>query len=95
MTLQELRTRRKEILDVCARHGGFNVRVFGSVARGDAREDSDIDLLVELEKGRSLLDRSHLILDLEALLGRHVDALSPRGIPPYLQDEILGQAIPL
>jgi predicted nucleotidyltransferase len=72
-TLAELRQRRDEILHVAAKHGAQNVRVFGSVVRGDARPDSDIDLLVELDSDRSVLDLSELILDLQDLLGRHVD----------------------
>lgn len=95
MTLDELRVRRDEIFEVCARHGGSNIRVFGSIARGDAGPASDVDLLVDLASGRSLLDRCHMILDLESLLGCHVDALSSRGIPPYLRGAILGEAVPL
>jgi len=70
MTLEELlRARREEILRVCARYGARNVRVFGSLARGEADEQSDIDLIVEFEPGRSLLDHAGLWLELQELPG--------------------------
>ena len=72
-TIEELRVRRDEILDVCRRRGASNVRVFGSVAHGNADDDSDLDLLVEMESGRSLFDLAALIGDLEELLGCAVD----------------------
>ncbi len=87
--------RRAEILRVCAEHGARNVRVFGSAARGEATEDSDIDLLVELEPGRSLLDLSGLVADLEALLGRKVDVVTEDGLYWLLRRRILKEARPL
>jgi hypothetical protein len=69
--------------------------VFGSVARGDAQADSDIDLLVEMEPGRSLLDLVGLWQDLEDLLGTHVDVLSEGGVSPHLRDRIYADAIAL
>lgn len=96
MTLEELRQRKGEILHVVAKHGGKpEVRVFGSIARGDTRPGSDIDLLVELEPGRSILDRAELQIELEKLLGQKVDALSPRGLYSAVRDGILGEAVPL
>jgi len=78
-TLEDLlRARRAEILRIMARRGVRNIRVFGSVARGEAKPDSDIDLLVDLEPGRSALDLSELILDLEEALGRRVDVVELR-----------------
>lgn len=74
-TLQALRARRGEILRVAAARGAYGVRVFGSVARGEASPISDINLLVKMEPGRSALDLSELILDLEEILGRHVDVV--------------------
>lgn len=74
VTIEMLRGRREEILQIAARHGASNVRVFGSIARGDAHPDSDIDLLVDFEHGRSLRDLSSLVLELEKMLGRRVDA---------------------
>ena len=87
--------RRGEILRIAAIHGARNVRVFGSVARGDAGPTSDVDILVELEPGRSLLDRAALILDLEKLLGRRVDVANERGLRPRVRERILREAIPL
>ena len=75
LTLDDLRARRDEILRIAARHGAHNVRVFGSVARGQARPDSDIDFLVEFEPERTVLDLSSLILDLQEALGRKVDVV--------------------
>lgn len=75
-TLDELRERRDEIADICARRGASNVRVFGSVARGESDEESDLDLLVNMESGRSLFDLAGLIGDLEELLGCPVDAMT-------------------
>jgi|GEM_PF-174225 len=86
---------RDLILDIAARYGAGNVRVFGSTARGDARPDSDIDLLVDLEAGRSLLDHVGLWQDLEELLGRRVDVLVEGGISRHLRQRILAEAKPL
>ena len=90
-----LKARRDEILRAAARHGARNVRVFGSVARGEADERSDIDLLVEMEPDRSLLDRAALWLELQDLLGRRVDVVSDRGIKPRIRDRVLREAVPL
>lgn len=70
-------------------------RVFGSVACDDARPDSDIDLLVELERERSLMDLGGLLSDLEALLGRRVDVVEPAGLHWYIRDRVLVEAVPL
>jgi uncharacterized protein len=90
-----LRERREEILRIAAHHGAFNVRIFGSVARGEAGAESDVDFLIELERGRSLLDRAALILDLERLLGRRVDVANERGLKPRIREQILREAVPL
>ena len=74
-TLFDLRRRRGEILCIAAQHGARNVRVFGSVARGTARPESDLDLLVELDANRGVLDLSELILDLQDALGHPVDVV--------------------
>jgi predicted nucleotidyltransferase len=92
---QILKEKRGEILRLATEHGAYNVRVFGSVRRGDARPDSDIDLLVSMEKGKTLLDFIGLWQDLEELLGCKVDVLSEGGISPYLRDRILAEAAPL
>ena len=94
LTLAELRARREELLRIAAARGAHNVRVFGSVARGDARADSDVDLLVEMEPGRTVLDLSELILDLEEALGRDVDVVEIRR-PSELAERICQEAVPL
>lgn len=90
-----LRARREEIVRCAASHGAHNVRVFGSIARGDTGLRSDIDLLVEMEPGRSLLDLVGLWQDLENLLDGRVDVLSDRGLSPHLRDRINAEALPL
>ena len=90
-----LKSRREEILSIAARHGARNVRVFGSVARGEAGENSDIDLLVELDQGRSLLDLAGLVVDLEELLERKVDVVTEQGLYWLLRRRIIKEARPL
>lgn len=96
MTIEELlRMNREEILRIAAQHGARNVRVFGSVARGEADDRSDIDLLVEMEPGRSLLDLGGLQYELERLFGRPVDVVTERGLKARIRDRILREAIPV
>ena len=90
-----LKSRREEIISIAARHGARNVRVFGSVARGEDDDKSDIDLLVEFESGRSLLDHAGLWLELQDLLGCKVDVVSERGIKPRIRERVLREAVPL
>ena len=84
-----------EILRVAHSHGARAVRVFGSRARGDATAESDLDLLISLEPGRSLLDVVAIKQDLEDLLGFSVDVVTEGGLSPYLRDRILAEALPL
>lgn len=93
-TLAELRSKRREILRVAASRGAHNVRVFGSVARGEAGPDSDVDFIVEMEPDRSVLDLSELILDLQDTLGCRVDVVEIRRPSPYAE-EIVREAVPL
>ncbi|MEW5710504.1 MAG: nucleotidyltransferase family protein [Pseudomonadota bacterium] len=93
--LEHLRQRRQEILEIAARHGACNVRVFGSTARGSEGTSSDIDLLVDMEEGRTLYDLVALQQDLERLLRRRTDVLTPNALSPYLKDRILTEAQPL
>ena len=96
MTPNELlAAKREEILRIAAKHGARNVRVFGSVVRGEADEASDIDLLVEFEAGRSLLDQTKLMLDLEELLGGRVDVVTEGSLSRLLRRKILKEARPL
>ena len=90
-----LQVQRAEILAIAARHGAHNVRVFGSVARGDARPDSDVDILVDMEPGRSLFDLGGLLSDLQALLGVDVDVVTEKGLRPRIRAEVLREAVPL
>lgn len=92
---QLLRSKRNQIIEIAARHGARRVRVFGSVARGEARRGSDVDFLVDMEEGRSLLDHSTLILELECLLKRPVDVVSERGLRRPIRKEVLKDAIAL
>jgi hypothetical protein len=89
---EELLARRPAVLAAAARRGARNVRVFGSVARGEARADSDVDLLVDLEPGRSLLDLGGLTIDLEEILGRKVDIVTPAGLSPRIRANVLREA---
>lgn len=90
-----LRQHRSEILRVARAHGARQVRVFGSIARGDARPDSDVDLLVDLEPGRSLLDLVAIKQDIEDLLDREVDVVTERAVSPYFRAQVLKEAVPL
>lgn len=92
---QLLRTRREEILRLAQRHGASRVRIFGSVARGEAGPASDVDFLVDLEPGRSLLDHAGLLLDLEELLGCRVDVATESGLRPRIRPRVLEEAVPL
>jgi predicted nucleotidyltransferase len=96
MTLEELlKAKREEILHVCAKYGARNIRVFGSAARGEADEASDIDFLVEMEAGRSLFDLGGLQYELEQLLGCPVDVVTERGLKARIRERILRETVPL
>jgi len=95
MGIELLRQYRREILDAAARYGIRNVRVFGSIARGDDHENSDVDILVDVEPGRTLLDVIAFEQDVQQLLGRNVEVLTDGGLSPYLQQRILAEAASL
>ena len=96
ITLQNLRHDKKAaILSLAAKHGARGIRVYGSVARGQATELSDLDLLVEWEPDRSLLDVIGLKQDLEDLLGVTVDIASERGLHWFIREDVLRDAVPL
>jgi uncharacterized protein len=94
-TIDDLRRQRQEILRLAAAHGAHNVRVFGSVARGVADEASDIDFLVDMEPGRSLLDLGGLLEDLQRLIGRRVDVVTERGLRRRIRERVLRETVPL
>jgi predicted nucleotidyltransferase len=95
VAIELLKNRRKQILRLAARRGARNLRVFGSVARGDPRPDSDIDFLVDLDPGRSLLDLGGLVMDLQGLLGRPVDVVTEKGLKDRIRRRVLEEAVPL
>ena len=90
-----LKSYRSEILRIAECHGAHNVRVFGSVARGEAHPESDVDFLVDLEGNRSLLDLAKLLVELEQLLNRKVDVVTETGLRPRSRERILREAVPL
>ncbi|MFH1139721.1 MAG: nucleotidyltransferase family protein [Pseudomonadota bacterium] len=92
---QQLQSKKQAILALAAKHGARNVRIFGSAARGETGPQSDIDLLVKMEEGRSLLDLSALVLELRQLLGVKVDVVSEDGLYWLLRRRILKEARPL
>jgi uncharacterized protein len=91
----QLEEKRDEILTLAELHGAYNVRIFGSAARGEARPDSDIDFLVEFKPGYGLIDRIALMQDLEALLGRKVDVVRERSLRDRLRQNVLKDAVSL
>ncbi|MBI1955653.1 MAG: nucleotidyltransferase family protein [Acidobacteria bacterium] len=96
MSIEQLLTgKRDEILRIAAKHGARNVRLFGSAVRGEVSDGSDLDFLVEMEPGRSLLDLAGLSLDLKELLGREVDVITESGLYWLLRRKILREARPL
>ena len=95
ITKQDILERRDAILAIAARYGASDVRIFGSVARGDARDGSDLDLLVRFEAGRSLLDHGGLLMDLRDMLGIPVDVVSEGALHGRLGEIVRREAVPL
>jgi predicted nucleotidyltransferase len=93
--LDRVRCQREAILRVARAHGARNVRVFGSAARGDEHENSDVDFLVEMEPGRTLFDLGGLIEALRALLGCNVDVVTDNGLRPRIRHRVLREAVSL
>ena len=92
---QLLKQNREKILTIATRYGAYDVRVFGSVARGEATEQSDIDFLVKMQPGRSLLDLGGLLYDLQKLLNVDVDVITENGLRPRIRAEVLSKAVAL
>jgi hypothetical protein len=90
-----LKEKREEILRIAAKHGARNIRIFGSVARGESDEKSDIDFLVDMEPGRSLLDLGGLLMDLQELLGCEVDVITENGLKKRIKERVLNEAVAL
>jgi predicted nucleotidyltransferase len=95
VTKDDILKRRNEIIAVAQRSGASNIRIFGSVARGDTTEQSDLDLLVRFEPGRSLLDHGGLLMDLRELLGIKVDVIDEDGMRPRFRQQVMKDAVPL
>lgn len=90
-----IQSQKEQILSLARKNGAYDVRVFGSVARGEARADSDIDFLVKLEAGRSLLDLARFLRELQTLLGMPVDVVTEAGLRPRIRPQVLKDARPL
>ena len=91
----KLQRERQQILALAKKYGAYNVRVFGSAARGDANSESDIDFLVDLEPGRSLFDLGGLLFELQALLDVEVDVVTEKGLRARLRERVMREAVPL
>ncbi|MEN6338263.1 MAG: nucleotidyltransferase family protein [Phycisphaerales bacterium] len=92
---QLIEEKRDDIVNIAAKHGARNVRLFGSVARGDDRPDSDVDILVDASSTTSSWFPAGLILDLEQVLGRPVEVVTEKGLNPLIKEHVLQEAIPL
>ncbi|MGO9118172.1 MAG: nucleotidyltransferase family protein [Desulfomonilaceae bacterium] len=92
---QLLKEKREEILKIALRHGAKNIRLFGSVARGEAGESSDIDILVEVGQNPSPWFPGGLIADLEELLGRQVHVVTVGALHSHIRDRVLQESVPL
>lgn len=92
---QLLQEKREEILRIASKYGARNIQLFGSIARGEADEASDVDFLVELEPGKTLLDLGGIQYELERLLGRRVDVVTKRGLKARIRERVLREAVPI
>ena len=90
-----LQAKREDILRTADKYGASNVRIFGSIVRGEADGESDIDLLVDMEPGRTLFDVSELLVELQDLLGREVDVVTEKGLNDRIRERVLNEAMPL
>jgi predicted nucleotidyltransferase len=96
MGIQEIiGSQRQQILALAAKYGAFNIRIFGSVARGQADDKSDVDFLVDMEPGRSLFDMGGLLYDLQQLLGRNIDVVTTAGLRSRIKERVIKEAVPL
>jgi predicted nucleotidyltransferase len=95
ITRDQIQEKRAAILEIARRYGAFDVRIFGSVARGDTTESSDLDLVVRFEPGRSLLDQGGLLMDLRDLLGIDVDVVTEGALEGRFGQKVREEAVPL
>jgi predicted nucleotidyltransferase len=95
MTLEKIFEKKDEILKLAHQYGANDIRIFGSVARGEADDQSDVDFLVSMEPGRSLFDMGGLLMDLESLLGRSVDVVTEKGLRDRIRERVLREAVRL
>jgi uncharacterized protein len=95
VAINDILGRRREILQIAARHGAHDVRLFGSVVRGEAGQDSDVDFLVQLDDDRSLIDHIALIRELESLIGCRVDVVAEDALNQIIRDRVLAEGVPL
>lgn len=96
MTIEQLvKAKREEILRICTEHGVRTIRLFGSAARREADEASDLDFLVELEPGRTIFDLGGLQYELQQFLGCRVDVVTERGLKARIRERVLREAVPL
>ncbi|MCA1809764.1 MAG: nucleotidyltransferase domain-containing protein [Lentisphaerae bacterium] len=93
--LEQIKERASTVRSMAARHGARNIRIFGSIARGEDDKDSDIDLLVDMDDDRSLMDLVAVERELGKLLNRKVDVVVDGGVSPYLRDRIFAEAVSL
>ena len=90
-----IETHRHQILELATQRGAQRIRVFGSMARGQALATSDVDFLVEMQSGKSAFALGGLLMDLQDLLGRRVDVVTPNALHPAIRDEVLNEAVDL
>ena len=95
LTQESILRQREAILEIAGRYGASDIRIFGSVARGDSTDASDLDLIVRFEPGRSLLDHGGLVMDLRELLGMRVDVIDEDAMKPRFREHVMKEAIPL
>jgi predicted nucleotidyltransferase len=95
ISMQEVLRRRDDILAAARRNGAHDVRIFGSVARGQADASSDLDILVQFDPDRTLFDHGELVMDLQDMLGVHVDVLDVDGLRPRFRHHVMKEAVPL
>ncbi len=95
VSCRDIFKQRDEIIRIAERHGAHDVRLFGSVARGESSPASDVDVLVRMDGNRSLLDRIALIQELEDLLHCKVDVVNDRALDPLIRENVLAEAVPL